>query len=130
MSVEEVIVPGWPRPRGYANGMIGAGRALHVAGQLGWEPDGSFASDDLVEQFGKALDNVIAVVRAAGGAVTDLAELTAYVVDVDAYRRNVRAFGPMWKARMGAHYPAMALVAVAALVEPRAQIEIQAVAYL
>ncbi len=130
MSVEEVIVPGWPRPRGYANGMIGAGRALHVAGQLGWEPDGSFTSDDLVVQFGTALDNVIAVVRAAGGQVTDLAELTAYVVDVDAYRRNVRAFGPMWKARMGAHYPAMALVAVAALVEPRAQIEIQAVAYL
>lgn len=130
MSVEKVDVPGWPRPRGYANGMIGRGRVLHVAGQIGWEPDGSFTTDDLIAQFGKALDNVLAVVRAAGGEPTDIAELTAYVVDVDAYRARARELGPIWKARLGSHYPAMALVAVAALVEPRAQIEIQAVAYL
>jgi len=130
VRVEEVVVPGWPRPRGYANGMVGTGRALHVAGQLGWEPDGTWVAIALVEQFGRALDNVLAVVRAAGGEATNIAELTAYVVDVDAYRRDIRALGPMWKARMGAHYPAMALVAVTALVEPRALIEIQAVAYL
>lgn len=127
---EVVEVPGWARPKGYSNGVIGRGRVLHVAGMLGWEPDFSFTSMELVDQFGRALDNVIAVVRAAGGEVTDIAELTAYVIDVDAYRRSLRQMGPMWKARMGSHYPAMALVAVAALVEPRAQIEIQAVAYL
>ena len=130
MSTEDVVVPGWPTPRGYANGRIGSGRVLHVAGQIGWTPSGTFEALDLVGQFAQALDNVLAVVRAAGGAPTDLATMTVFVTDVPAYRASVRALGPIWRARLGKHYPAMALVGTTMLVEPAALIEIQAVAYL
>lgn len=121
-----VDVPGWPRPRGYANGMIGEGRVLYVAGQIGWQPDGSWAHDDLVGQFGQALANVLAVVRAAGGDVADIASLTVYVTDIEAYRRDHKAVGAAYRTVLGKHFPAMALVAVSALVEPRAVVEIQA----
>ena len=125
-----VDVPGWPRPRGYNNGAVGAGRVLHVAGQIGWNAQQQWDALDLVGQFGVALDNVLAVVRAAGGAPTDLAELTVYVTDIPAYRAGIAAIGAAYRERMGKHYPAMALVGVTELVEPRARVEIQAVAYL
>ncbi len=128
--VDIVEVPGWPPPRGYVNGAIARGRVLYVAGQIGWQPDGSFAHDELVGQFGQALDNVLAVVRAAGGAVWNIASMTVYVTDIAAYRASARALGAAWRARMDRHYPAMALVGVAALVEPRALVEIQVVAHL
>jgi enamine deaminase RidA (YjgF/YER057c/UK114 family) len=127
---ELVDVPGWPRPRGYNNGAIGRGRVLHVAGQIGWNARQEFETTDLIDQFGVALDNVLAVVRAAGGDATDIAELTVYVTDVPGYRLGAARLGAVYKARMGTHYPAMALVGVTELVEPRAQVEIQAVAYL
>ena len=130
MSTRDVVVPEWPQPRGYANGRIGEGRVLHVAGQIGWDAEGRFAGADLVSQFGKALDNVIAVVRAAGGAVEDLAAMTVFVTDIDAYRTAGKELGGVWRARMGKHYPAMALVGVTHLVERQAVVEIQAVAYL
>jgi enamine deaminase RidA (YjgF/YER057c/UK114 family) len=129
VSVRAVDVPEWPRPRGYANGMIGTGRALHVAGQIGWV-NGAFTTDDFVEQFAIALGNVMAVVRAAGAGPEAIAEMTVYVTDLDAYRATHKAIGAAWRATMGTHYPAMALVGVAGLVEPRAKVEIQAVAYL
>jgi enamine deaminase RidA (YjgF/YER057c/UK114 family) len=125
-----VDVPGWPVPRGYVNGAIGHGRALHIAGQIGWEPDGTWQHDDLVGQFGRALDHVLAILAAAGGRVEEIASMTVYVTDIDAYRAALRPIGAAWKARLGRHYPAMALVAVSALVEPRALVELQAVAYL
>jgi enamine deaminase RidA (YjgF/YER057c/UK114 family) len=130
MSVDPVIVAEWPQPRGYANGTVARGRVLHVAGQIGWDAQQHFASEELVEQFATALDNVLAVVRAAGGAPWDIAEMTVYVTDLPAYRAGARALGAIWKERMAKHYPAMALVGVAGLVEPRAKVEIQAVAYL
>jgi enamine deaminase RidA (YjgF/YER057c/UK114 family) len=128
--IATVDVPGWPRPRGYANGAIGTGRVLHVAGQIGWNAAQEFESTDLIAQFGVALDNVLAVVRAAGGAATDIAELTVYVTDIPAYRAGAAALGAVYRDRMGKHFPAMALVGVTELVEPRARVEIQAVAYL
>jgi enamine deaminase RidA (YjgF/YER057c/UK114 family) len=129
-TIEAVEVPGWPMPRGYVNGAIGTGRALHVAGQIGWEPDGSWAHHDLVGQFGRALDNVLAVLRAAGAGPEHVASMTVYVTDVVAYRTQLRAVGQAWRERWGKVYPAMALVAVSALVEPSALVEIQVVGYL
>jgi enamine deaminase RidA (YjgF/YER057c/UK114 family) len=117
-------------PRGYANGVLAEGRMLYIAGQIGWESDGTFASDDFVAQFARALDNVIDVVRAAGAEPDTLVKMTVYVTDVEVYRRRAAELGPVWRQRLGRHYPAMALVAVAALVEPRAQVEIEAVACL
>ncbi|MCX5743295.1 MAG: RidA family protein [Proteobacteria bacterium] len=130
MSTLDVTVESWPRPRGYSNGRIGVGRALHVAGQIGWTPAGTFVETTLLGQFGQALDNVLAVVRAAGGVPTDIATMTIYVTSIVDYRAMTRQLGPTWKARMGAHYPAMALVQSPMLVEEAALVEIQAVAYL
>lgn len=127
MSSDEIFVPGWPKPKGYANGRVGHGRALHVAGQIAWS---ALGKGGLVEQFAGALDNVLAVVGAAGGVPSDIATMTIYVTDIADYRAQQRALGPVWRERMGQHYPAMALVAVSALVEREAVVEIQATAYI
>ncbi|HEY0190129.1 MAG TPA: RidA family protein [Kofleriaceae bacterium] len=130
MSTSEVVVAGWPAPRGYANGRAGEGRAVHVAGQIGWGADGVIVEGGLVPQLGQALDNVLAVVRAAGGRAEDIASMTVFVTDVAAYRASTRELGGQWRPRLGKHFPAMALVGVTALVEPAAVVEIQAVAYI
>lgn len=135
MSADEVVVPGWPPPKGFSNGRIGRGRVLHVAGQIGCTPDGKFPEKGLFdarmpEQFALALDNVLAVVKAAGGKPEDVAEMTVYVVSMPVYRKIRGELGPIWKERFGRHYPAMALVEVPQLFEPDAVVEIQAIAYL
>ena len=130
MSIRVIQPPHFAPPRGYANGMLAEGRMLYIAGQIGWESDGTFASDDFVAQFARALDNVIDVVRAAGAEPDTLVKMTVYVTDLEAYRQRAAELGPVWRQRLGRHYPAMALVAVAGLVEPRAQVEIEAVACL
>ncbi|HEX3759800.1 MAG TPA: RidA family protein [Kofleriaceae bacterium] len=130
MSTEEIRVPGWPAPRGYANGRAGHGRPVHVAGQIGWDAHGQLVSAEFVPQFIQALDNVITVVRAAGGVPADIATMTAFVTDVAAYRAAARELGAAWRARLGRHFPAMTLVGVTGLVEPGAMIEIQATAYI
>ena len=129
MSTEGVAVPTWPAPKGYSNGRIGRGPVLHIAGQVGWK-GGVFEAKDLVGQFAQACDNVLTVLGAAHGHVEDLAEMTIYVTDIAAYRAARKQLGPIWRERFGTHFPAMALVAVSALVEPEAVVEIQAVAYL
>ena len=124
---------GWPLPLGYANGMCTFGngeRILFVAGQVGWHPDGTFTTDDLSEQFAQALDNVLAVVRAAGGEPSSIARMTIYVTDLDAYRAGMPAIGHVWRARMGRHFPAMALLGVHGLLEKRAKVEIEATCIL
>ena len=125
-----VVVPEWPAPKGYANGVVGQGRVLFVAGQIGWDASGRFVGPSLVEQFGQALANVVAVVRAAGGGPEHVASMTVYVTDIDAYRGGLRELGAAWRAHMGKVFPAMALVAVTALVEREAVVEIQAHAIL
>ncbi len=115
-------------PRGYANGAKTNGPLIHVGGQIGWNAQQEFETDDFAEQFAQALDNVIDVVRAGGGAPEDIASMTVFVTDLPAYRASLRKLGPIWKGRLGRHYPAMALLGVAGLVEERALVEIQAVA--
>ena len=129
MSTKEITVAEWPRPRGYANGRIGQGGVLHVAGMIGWDEHGKLA-EGLGPQFGKALDNILAVVRAAGGVAEDIATMTVFVTDIEDYRKSQALLAPIWRERLGRHYPAMALVGVTALVEPAAVVEIQAIAYV
>ena len=119
---------GFAAPRGYANGVLTEGKTLYVGGQIGWNAQQEFTSDDFAEQFAQALDNVIAVVGAAGGQGSDIASMTIFVTDLEAYRQSVKSLAPIWRERLGKHYPAMALVGVAGLVETRALLEIQAVA--
>ena len=121
--------PNWPRPRGYANGVVAQGRTVFVAGQIGWNEREEMQSG-FVAQFRQALDNVVAVVRAAGGRPEDIVRVTAYVTDLDAYREGLREIGSAWRSILGKHYPAMALVGVAGLVHPEALVEIEATAVL
>jgi enamine deaminase RidA (YjgF/YER057c/UK114 family) len=125
------------RPLGFSHGILApaGGRVLFIAGQTA--PDAGHAEADrtgaegrLVEQFGAALDRVVAVVSDAGGRPEHVARLTVYVTDMDAYRGARGRLGDVWRAAMGRHYPAMALVEVKRLLEPRARVEIQAVAVL
>lgn len=134
MTTTTVRVPEWPIPKGFENGVIGEGRFLLVAGQVGWtpRPDGTFVFEkkDLPGQLGQALANVLAVVRAAGGDVEDIARLTVYVTRIADYRAGLREVGRAYREHMGKHFPAMALVGVSELVEPEAVVEIEATAVL
>jgi enamine deaminase RidA (YjgF/YER057c/UK114 family) len=110
--------------------MKGSGPVLFVAGQVAWDREGPMVSSDFVERFGRALDNVLEVVRAAGGDATSVARMVAYVTDKDEYRRRAKELGEAWRRRMGRHYPAMALVEVKSLLEDDAKVEIEATAIL
>ena len=122
--------PEWPRPSGYANGVLAQGRFLAVSGQIGWNERGDLAGDDFLTQALQALRNVIAVVRAAGGEPEHLVRLTWYVVDTDEYRASLAELGRGYREILGTHYPAMALVQVAGLLEAGARVEIEATAVL
>jgi enamine deaminase RidA (YjgF/YER057c/UK114 family) len=130
VSAPEILVAGWPVPKGYANARVGVGHALQIGGQIGWDANRAFVPGGLVPQFGKTLENILAIVAAAGGVATDIASMTVYVTDIEAYRAAQKELGAVWRERMGKHFPAMALVAVTALVEREAVVEIQAVAYI
>ena len=118
---------GWPRPRGYSNGMAGAGRILALGGQIGWDAAGVFA-DGLVPQVRQALQNILAVLAVDGAGPEHIVRMTWYVVGLDDYRAGLAEIGAVWKDVMGRVYPAMAVVGVSALVEPEARIEIEATA--
>lgn len=122
----------WGMPRGYSNGMLApsGSRLLFVAGQVGWDEGQAVVSERFVEQFEQALRNVVTVVRAAGGEPDCVARLTIYVVDRREYLDELKAVGEAYRRVMGRHFPAMALLEVAALVEPGAKVEIEATAVL
>lgn len=124
----EVINPrSWKRPRGYANGVLAEpGRLLFVAGQIGWDETEALVSEALPGQFQQALENVMTVVREAGGQAEDICRLTIYVKSKKSYAKNVKEIGRAYRTVLGRHYPAMALVEVADLVEPGAKVEIAA----
>lgn len=125
----EVLQPeGWAQPRGYANGVAAEGRLVCVAGQIGWNAAGQFETDDFAGQVRQALANVVAVLAAGGAAPTHLTRLTWYITDKRAYLAALREVGAAYRDIIGPHYPAMTLVQVAALLEDRAQVEIEATA--
>ncbi len=119
-------------PRGWNNGMLGpaGGRVLFVAGQTAHDGSGGVPDAGFVEQFGRALDNTLAVVRDAGGTPSDIGRMTVFVTDIEAYRESLPELGELWRPRMGGHYPAMALMEVKSLVDERALVEIEATAVL
>ncbi len=128
--MQPVEVPGLAAPRGYSHAMRGRGDILLVAGQIGWNAEGRIVSDDFVEQFAQALDNVLAAVRAAQGTPESIGRFTLYVVDKRQYLARAREIGVVYRERMGRHFPAMSLVEVKALLEDRALVEIEATAVL
>ena len=120
--------PGWPRPRGYANGVAAQGRFVFVSGMIGWNDDGAFESDDFAGQARQALRNVVAVLREAGARPEHIVRMTWYVVDKREYLAASAALGAAYREIIGAHYPAMTAVEVRALIEDRARVEIEATA--
>jgi enamine deaminase RidA (YjgF/YER057c/UK114 family) len=125
-----VAPPTLPRPLGDSHGVRGSGELLFVAGQIGCDQDGSLPSQELVPQFARALENVLEVVAAAGGRPEQIARLTLYVTSLAEYRAAREALGHAWRLRMGRHYPAMTLLEVKGLLDPRAKVEIEATALL
>jgi enamine deaminase RidA (YjgF/YER057c/UK114 family) len=126
-----VEVPGWPRPKGYNNGVLAApGRLLFVAGQIGWDEREKLVSELFLPQFRRALENVVAVVRAAGGAADDVCRVTIYVKDKAQYTADLKAVGLAYREVMGRTWPAMSLVEVRDLLEPGALVEIEATAVI
>jgi enamine deaminase RidA (YjgF/YER057c/UK114 family) len=129
MTLTALQPPGWPEPRGYANGMMGSGRVVLVGGQIGWDAEGRFA-DGLVAQTRQALENILAVLREAGGGPEHIGRLTWFVVNMEEYRNSLRELGAVYREVMGRHFPAMALVQVVSLVERAALVEIEATAIM
>ncbi|SRR6266436_3644544 len=118
-------------PHGYSNGVLTeGGRLLFISGQIAWDQQQQIVSADLVDQFDRALANVIEVVTEAGGGPQQIVRLLIYVTDRNEYRKRLKEIGGRYRSRMGKHFPAMVLVEVAGLLEDRAQIEIEGIAVL
>ncbi len=124
-----ILLPdGWPRPRGYANGVSARGRQIHVAGQIGWDPSGQLVGPDLVSQARQAMRNIVDVLACDGARPAHLVRLTWYVTSRDDYVANAKALGTAYRDVFGDHYPAMSAVQVCALIETGAVVEIEATA--
>ena len=129
MTIHTTLLPeGWPRPKGYANGISAQGRLVFVAGMVGWDAQGVFHSDDFAAQTRQALQNVLAVLREAGAGPEHMARMTWYVTNKAEYLGALREVGQAYREVMGAHYPAMAAVEVSALMEDSAKVEIEVTA--
>jgi enamine deaminase RidA (YjgF/YER057c/UK114 family) len=127
--VEILQPPGWPRPKGYATGVAARGRTLWVAGQIGWDPvTGEIVSDGFAAQVRQALVNLAAVLHAGGAEPHHLVRLTWFVTDKPAYLAAQREIGRVYREVLGKHFPAMSVLVVAALLEDRAKVEIEATA--
>jgi len=119
-------------PSGYSNGVLvdGGGKLLFIAGQIAWDHNQKIVSDDFVEQFDKALANVITVLRAAGGEAENIARLVIYVTNKIEYRERTKEVGDRYRKHMGKHFPAMVMVQVAGLLDDRAKVEIEGMAVI
>ncbi|MGZ3180911.1 MAG: RidA family protein [Telluria sp.] len=125
----EVLQPeGWPRPRGYSNGIAARGRTVYVSGMIGWNAQEEFASDDFAAQARQALLNIVAVLAEAGARPEHIVRMTWYVVDKKEYLGAGKELGAAYREIIGKHYPAMSAVQVAALIEDRARVEIEVTA--
>ena len=120
--------PGWATPKGYANGVAARGTLVFVGGQIGWNGDQQFASDDFIDQTKQALQNVHAVLGCAGAGPEHMVRMTWYIVDRDEYNTRLRELGSVYREVMGKHFPAMTCVEVSRLVEARAKVEIEVTA--
>jgi enamine deaminase RidA (YjgF/YER057c/UK114 family) len=129
--MNRVLLPeGWPRPKGYSNGVEAAGRMVFVAGQIGWTPEGAFVEKGFAGQFRQTVENTLAVLAEAGAGPEHIVRMTWYVVDKREYLASLRDIGAAWRALIGPHYPAMAVVEVKGLIEDAARIEIETTAVI
>ena len=129
MPTQTLLPPGWAPPVGYANGIAAdAGRIVFIAGQVGWDAQQKFHSEQIAPQFDQALANVLDVLAQAGGKPEHICRMTAYCCDKPAYLAARKEIGAIWRARMGRHFPAMSMIFVADLLDHPALIELEATA--
>lgn len=121
---------GWPRPRGYANGVVAEGRLLFISGQVAWDEREQFHSDDIVEQVRQALKNTLTMLAAGGAKPEHVARMTWYLTDKREYLARAKEIGAVYRELMGRHFPAMSMVQVTALMEDRAKVEIESTAVI
>jgi enamine deaminase RidA (YjgF/YER057c/UK114 family) len=126
--MKALLPPGWPRPKGYSNGISARGRMIFTAGVVGWDEEESFVAQDMVGQLRQILVNTLAILAEDGAGPEHIVRMTWYVTDQSEYIANIREIGAVYRALIGKHFPAMAVVQVAALVEPAARIEIETTA--
>ena len=127
----QVLQPaGWPRPKGYANGVAASGRQVFIAGMIGWDAQGEFVGDGFADQARQALANIVAVLREAGGKPEHIVRVTWYVTDKREYLAAGKAVGQAWREIIGSYNAAMTAVVVKALIEDRAKVEIEATAVI
>lgn len=129
-ALRPVNPPGWARPKGYSNGVVGRGTVVFVAGQIGWNGQEVFESDDFIAQLRQALRNTVEVLAAAGARPEHIARMTWYVLDKREYLARIAEVGSAYREILGRNFPAMTLVQVAGLVEDRARIEIESTAVI
>lgn len=130
MSINTLHPEGWKPAKGYANGVMAEGKQIFVGGQIGWNSQQEFETDDFVGQFEQTLKNIVDVLACAGARPEHVVRLTWFVTDKAAYISNLREIGGVYRSIMGKNFPAMSVVAVSALMEDRAKIEIEATAVL
>jgi len=126
--MKTLLPPGWPRPKGYSNGIAAHGRTIYTGGVVGWDEQEKFVADTLPLQFAQVLRNIVAILAVDGAGPANLVRLTCYVTSIDAYAAGLAEIGAAYKTIIGPHYPTMALVEVSRLVEPLALVEIEATA--
>lgn len=125
---KSLLPPGWPRPRGYSNGIVAGGRMIFTAGVIGWNETEEFVATDLAGQVRQVLINTIAILAEAGAGAEHVVRMTWYITDRDEYLASLPAIGAAYREIIGRNFPAMAVVEVAALVESAAKIEIETTA--
>jgi enamine deaminase RidA (YjgF/YER057c/UK114 family) len=128
--IKHLHPPGWLPPKGYANGIAARGTTVYVGGQIGWNGQQQFESDDFIEQTGQALRNIAEVLREAGAGPEHMVRMTWYITDRDEYNSRLRELGSVYRDAMGRNFPAMTCVQVARLVEARAKVEIEVTAVI
>ena len=130
MPNDMILPDGWPRPKGYSQAVAGEGRTIYIAGQIGWNKNEVFVSDDFVDQISQAFRNIRDILAAAGGAPEHLVRMTWYVTNKQEYLTSLKEVGNTYRAIFGATFPAMAVVEVSGLMEDRAKVEIEATAVI
>ena len=128
MGNRTVLPEGWHRPKGYSNAVVAQGRQIYGAGQVGWDSEERFNSDDIAEQAAQALRNIVTVLEAAGAGPEDIVRMTWYVTDKAAYIAGLKEIGQAYREIIGRNFPAMTAVEVTALVEDRAKVEVECTA--
>ena len=128
--MEILLPPGWPRPKGYSNGVVAEGRTVFVSGQIGWDENGKLVSADFLAQTKKALENTVAVLKEAGAGSEHATRMTWFVTDKAAYLRDPAGLGAIYRDIMGKNFPAMSVVVVKELIEDGALVEIETTAVI